>query len=219
MFASAAPAYAQYLVNQPEATPVVEPLPFGPSTADAPPRPPYPPPNMGGNGCNVLPDNLPNASTEPVKCDPVRWYSRVEYLHWWMRPDKLEQTFITTSSTPSLVDNFGAIGQSGTKILSGGDFANGGPMDGVRYTFGLNPECFIPVEFTAFYVHTSGSTFIGSDATGSPVLARPIFSLDPGVLKESVYLSSFPAVLAGGGPLATRQCRYRDQHRACMAPS
>jgi hypothetical protein len=197
MIASAAPAHAQYLVNQPEGPPpAVDPLPFGPSTADVP-TPPRPPAGVTGDGSTCLPDNLPNASTEPTKCDPVRWFSRVDYLHWWMRKDNLDSTFITTDPTPNIVNNFGALHQSGTAIISGGSYSNSGPMDGVRWTFGVNPDCFVPVEFSGFYVHTSGSSFVGSNATGSPVLTRPIFSLDPTVLMESVYLGSFPGLFVG----------------------
>lgn len=203
----AAPAYAQYLVNPPQgAPPIAEPLPYGPSTADGPPAPPCPPPNMGGgNSSNALPDCLPNISSPlPFKGDPVRWYSKVDYLHWWMKADHLNQTLVTTSTTPNPLNGFGVLGQPSTVVIAGDGSANAGPMDGVRWTFGVNPDCFVPLEVTGFYVHTSSSTFLGSNGlVGSRLLGRPVFSLDPTVLAESVYLSSFPALAAGSVGIAT----------------
>jgi hypothetical protein len=207
----AAPAYAQYLVNSPEsAPPMAEPLPYGPSTADGPPSPPYPPPNMGGgNSCNVLPENTPNISTPlPMPCDPVRWYSKVDYLHWWMKADHLDQTLVTTTNNANPATRFGAIGQTGTAVIAGDGYANAGPMDGVRWTFGVNPDCFVPLEVTGFYVHTSSSTFVGSNSAGRPLLARAIFSLDPAVLQESVYLSSFPLLASGTVGITTTTALY-----------
>lgn len=206
---SAGPAYAQYLVS-PEsaapAAPIAEPIPFGPSTCEGPPTPPYPPPQAGG-GCpsNCLPDNLPNISTPPpLPCEPCRLYTKIDYLHWWMKGDNLQNTLVTTSAVPSIANNFGAINQTQTQVLAGDGYVHQGPMDGVRATLGINPKCFVPIEITGFWVHTNSRSILHSEGRESdPLLARAIFSLDPTVLQESVYLAAFPRLAAGTVNLST----------------
>jgi hypothetical protein len=207
--ASAEPARAQYLMSpQAPTAPASEPMPIGVSGA---PQGPFIPPagSAGGSDCsaNVLPDDLPNASSPaPMPCDHTKWFVSFAWLHWWTKNDTLRNTLITTDTAPDLGTDFGAFGQPNTAILAGGAGLHQGPMNGIRGTFGVAPECFVPVEITGWWAHARKNTTFTSTSTtdptgsvpvGSPELGRAVFSLDPAVFTESVYLASFPGLAFG----------------------
>src|SRR5262249_50645811 len=64
----------------------------------------------------------------------------------------------------------------------------------------LEQVCYLPpLEFSIFWVGQKSTALAAhSDAAGSPVIARPIFAAQPDVNAETVFLSSFPGLAAGG---------------------
>lgn len=199
MMASAAPVYAQYLVRPTEApAPALEPIPFGPSTANGPPAPPGPPAEMAGSSGNSLPGDLPNASSPP-QLSPERnsFYFSAEYLLWWFRPDSSSNILITSSANPNLATDVGALFQPNTTLLFGGNTLPQGSASGVRATAGYAPSWFLPIEVSGFFLHTGHTTVLSSDGTGNPLLVRPIFAIQPALFQEVIFGASLPGVTSG----------------------
>jgi hypothetical protein len=208
LLAVGAPLHAQYLPAQP-VTPSADPLPFAPSTIDAPRPCPMPMPPMQDSPV-ALPADLPNASTPPGNpCDQNCLFLKLDYLHWWVRHDNLSQVIFTTDGQPSIANDFGALFQPNTQIVGGGDGLHTGTLNGIRATLGINPKCWIPMELTGFFVQsTQAKTFVQSGVGGDPLFARSIYSVDPALNQEVVYLISFPGFAFGQGGILTSTTLY-----------
>lgn len=175
-------------------------VPYTPPPAQAQNTAAAPPVEMHGPAPD-LPDDAPNAETPPAMVDQDlnAWFFGAEYLRWYVKSDRLQQTLVTTSSTPNPVSSFGALGQTGTEILAGsGGFAAASALNGVRGTIGVAPECFCPIEIRAFWAKSTNLTRFSSDTNG--LLARPIF--DPR-LQETAIVTSFPGVSTGAVEIHT----------------
>jgi hypothetical protein len=179
-------------------------MPVGDCCAPGAPGGPPPGPAVKPPNDLSLPANDPNAfwGTCPDP-QPVRpcFTITAEGLLGWTKNTPLGVPLVTTSTIPDLGTSFGAIGQNGTVILSGGHGLDTGTFGGARVTAGLDfQERFwwlLPMEFSIFYMTSHYQGFSGmSDAAGNGVLARPILAAS--VNSETVLLSAFPGVARGG---------------------
>ena len=153
-------------------------------------------------------DGSPNAfSGEQTPAhDPGYIFTlRGEYLHWWVTSGKLFSPLITTSTTPNLTNNFGALGQSSTLILlPPGDYDYKG-INGGRAALGIAPGVIPPMEISGLWFNRN-LTLADFSSNGSVLLARPVqLVTQPNIVgagAESVYLQAFPGI-GGGGDLVT----------------
>lgn len=104
---------------------------------------------------------------------PLLFWVRGEYLNWQFRNPRLASIVATTSSTPNIVDNFGALDQAGTQVLlPAGQYSydrfNGGRVIG-GVTIG------IPIEISGFWMNQTTTVFQRSSdgSVGSQMLSVP----------------------------------------------
>jgi hypothetical protein len=130
--------------------------------------------------------------------EPLRFWVKGEYLNWWAQKQNLTAVLATSSSAPSLLNNFGALGQTGTEVLYGPQAIDLGRLPGGRVTGGFCCGLLPPIEVSGFWLNKNNNLFSafsdGSDA--SPLLARPVNTSQTG--QESVFLAGFPDTIAGG---------------------
>jgi Putative beta barrel porin-7 (BBP7) len=127
---------------------------------------------------------------------PVIW-GEAEYLRGITKRAPLGVPLATTSTAPNNSTNTGAIGQTNTVVLFGNQGIDLQYPEGMRFTLGVSPtrDWLIPAEVVYTYLHQRTNAFSQeSDATGSPLLARPIFSNG----SEQSILSSSPGLYTGG---------------------
>lgn len=118
-----------------------------------------------------------------------------DYLAAFLRPARLANPLVTTGSP--LDAHPGALGQPNTAVLFGG------PLDfnlfsGARVEAGLflDHDKVFSLDAIFFYLFPSTLSFTASsDSAGSPLIARPFFSV--AALEERSYLDSFQGVIAG----------------------
>lgn len=162
---------------QPEAIPAPKlPAPLAPSPALAP----------GGDCC------------PPVICCPeckpcYRFWTGAEYLLWWIDNGPINGPLVTTGPAAT----FGFLGTNGVSTV-GPSNLDYGTLSGGRVTMGywLSDEQLIGVEASGFYMGDGHQrATIGGDATGTPLLARPVINVLTGL--ETAEFISFPGSFAG----------------------
>ncbi len=188
----AMPARAQYLPVSAPATQTPEPIPFSP--AYGVPRQPAPLPGECEASPLALPSDLDNAFMKPPKRDDFNClYFGFEYLLYGIKSDNVDGPLVTTSSAPDLLNNFGAIRQSATVPLVAADHKINYPgASGGRFTFGAAPAWFLPIEMSIWGVNTTEYSRIRSDATGAPLIARPMFGVNLNRDNTPGFLTIFP---------------------------
>jgi hypothetical protein len=133
----------------------------------------------------------------PCSCPPAVWING-SYQGFVINRGPLNTPLVTTSSTPDLNTNFGALGQSGTTVLYGANGLDNNTLSGFLISGGVNFTQDWALEFNYFFSEqTIGNFAANSDAGGNPVLARPVFLVTPPA-GEGVYVSSFPGETTGG---------------------
>jgi hypothetical protein len=129
-------------------------------------------------------------------CAPARrerTWGDVELLLWVIKNGPLPP-LVSTSPAASL----GVPGAPGTTVIGPGHF-DYGLLTGVRSSGGLwlNDAQTIGLESSGFYLQRGSDSFqVASDATGSPVLARPFF--DTTINAPNSVLLALPGAFAGG---------------------
>ena len=130
---------------------------------------------------------VPHATNTGVS---VRW----SYLYWWIRDGRVPQPLVTTGTT----DSQGILGNSGTQVIFGaGKNFEYNAFNGTRILAesALGSTC-IDLQVGGFLLEQRTDYFTAaSDATGSPVLARPFFNAQ--TLAETSRLIGFPDAFAG----------------------
>lgn len=143
--------------------------------------------------------SLPTPALAQEDCDegpPARWQVGTEYLVFWLN----QATFPVLATTGRVGDAFpGALGQPGTRVLLRGPFDhNEGSAGRVTLLYWIDPDRTIDIEGNFFGAEQQSQFFhFGSNGSGSPLLARPFFDIQPAVNTQSALPRSFPNLLAG----------------------
>jgi Putative beta barrel porin-7 (BBP7) len=108
------------------------------------------------------------------------WWVEGDYMIAWLKKGHINSPLITTGVPgPSA----GVIGQPGTSVVFGKENYDFSHTSGVRGAIGgyLGLERHFAFDIDGFYVFTrTKSTTVMSDATGSPIIARPFFDVRTG---------------------------------------
>jgi hypothetical protein len=143
-------------------------------------------------GPAALPEGKPHIETKPGE---LFWFN-AEYLLWWTKTGPQPGPLVTTGSTTT----FGALGSPDTHVLFGGSGWDYDAFSGGRFGAGFwfDRGCSYGLEASGFLLETRPIRFEArSDASGAPVLARPVVNalFTPGL--ETVELISAPNVATG----------------------
>lgn len=125
-----------------------------------------------------------------------RFWFRADYLNWWTQGSRVVP-LVTTSTT--LTDE-GIIGRPTTSVLFGGERIDSGDRPGAKLSGGFWFGCgrVLGAEFDLFSLGEGDTDFsYSSSATGSPLLARPFFSISRNPAQEVSELISYPGYLEG----------------------
>ncbi len=103
----------------------------------------------------------------------------VDYLNWRIKNGPLPNPMITSGSLSDAVP--GALGQSGTRVLAGGNSSNGmdyGPFSGIRMNGGffLDDDRIFSIEGSAFLLEQRSYNFSASTSDMQPVVTAPFFN-------------------------------------------
>jgi hypothetical protein len=177
---------------QPVAVPSNAPLPPGslpaPTLLPAPP-PPIPPPPGPSPLYRVQP-LFPDYAT--LDGFATRFWVSGDYLLWWIK-DSRTPALVTAGSAYDAVP--GALGQSGTQVLFGGDVNN--PIrSGARFRAGywLTPDQTFGLDGSFFFLGGQNVRFAAA-SDGSPLLARPF--LDANSNRQDAFLVAYPGRQTG----------------------
>lgn len=126
-----------------------------------------------------------------------RFWGRAELLGWWIDGFSTP-ALVTTSPAGTARADAGVLGRPGTTVLFGGDSLAGDLRLGGRFTVGgwFGPSRHSGVEAIFFGLQSSGSDFAAT-STGTPILARPFFNVEPGLEGQDAELAAFPGELSG----------------------
>jgi hypothetical protein len=137
---------------------------------------------------------------------PVRYEQPWDETRLWVRPEVVS-LWIQGAAVPALVttshpltprNQAGKIGIASTKILFGqddvGDSVEGGGR--VRFGFWLTPRRTDGLEFSYLSADAANTDFSASSAD-FPILARPFYNVEDGVMGEDVELIAYPGLLSG----------------------
>jgi hypothetical protein len=134
----------------------------------------------------------PPAPEEPVAfhrdCHERCWFG-LAYQTAWMRQGPLGVPLVTMGSAADTTP--GAIGQPGTVVLFGDQKIDYRMLHGLRLDVGrfFDDDNHFSADFSGFYFFPRHVTFNrGSDATGLPILSRPVFNVAQN--QESIYTIS-----------------------------
>ncbi|MFN4259070.1 MAG: BBP7 family outer membrane beta-barrel protein [Gemmataceae bacterium] len=133
------------------------------------------------------------AGEYPVATGPWVW-GRVEYLYWALSRPRFEAPAPITSTRDN---QFGLLDQPETTILYNGIPDGSTQHNGGRFSAGvwLSPN-FLGLEASYFILEqVSSMGHFGSDAAGSPIIARPVINALTG--RESALSVSFPGQFSG----------------------
>jgi hypothetical protein len=122
---------------------------------------------------------------------------------WRIKNGPLAAPLATTSPPGSP----GTLGASDTTVILGSNSVNFGNFNGSRWTAGFSgPEELMGLEFSGFFLekHSIDLFPVASDATGSPVISRPIIDVTTG--QETNFRVSAPGAFSGniGTSLSSR---------------
>jgi hypothetical protein len=123
-----------------------------------------------------------------------RWWVEAEYLLWWTKDGPLPVPLVASGPPES----FGTLGMGGVAVF-GGRPLDYGATSGGRLAVGawLDDQHTLGIEFGGFVLEQRAVGFSArSDATGSPVITRPLINALDGT--ETVQFVAFPDAFAGG---------------------
>lgn len=129
-----------------------------------------------------------------------RLWMTADYLLWWLRDMPLPVPLMTTGSAAEVPP--GGIGQPNTLVVFGHTDLDYHSFSGLRIGAGawLNAGQTVGIEGSYFLLERRSVAFAtASDATGFPVIARPIINAVSGL--NNVEVDAFPGNIAGGGSI------------------
>jgi hypothetical protein len=135
--------------------------------------------------------------TEPPAPAAWRFWSRAEYLAWWIRGDHAAVPLVTTG--PAGAARSGALGESTTAVLVGPNLDYRYNSGGKLFLGGwFDPTTTFGWEFTGFCLetHTTHEKAYSDRTDGSPVIARPFFNTLTG--QQDAQVITTPRDVLGG---------------------
>jgi hypothetical protein len=155
---------------------------------------------VGPNNPGVLP---PLRNAIPERIGGERFWFTGGYMLSFMRSEKFATPLVTTGST--LDAHAAGIGQPSTTVLIGGENADFGMLQGIRLGGGVylgDGQCW-SIEGSCFYIFPETLQFAASsDASGSPIIARPIFDTIRGF--ERAFVDALPGLASGAATVNLR---------------
>ena len=171
--------------------------------------PPVFTPSMGGGGgetVGALPEGEDTSAATLTRGlgipNRAAWFS-VDYLLAHLQRDRLTNPLVTQGNPADLRP--GALGQPSTTILFGDDDYKFGTRHGVRVQAGvyLDSSRTFSVDAAGFYIFPDNlHAQFASDATGTPLIARPVINASNGQLRS--FLTSFPGSFSGSTAVDAR---------------
>ena len=137
---------------------------------------------------------------------PKIW-ARSDYMMMWMKKGPNPVPLLTTGD-PTVDANPGALGQSTTRVLFGGNSLDFGMTQGLRFTTGawLNNDRTIGLEGAgSLFQRRSVSFSANSDANGNPGIYVPAFRLETN--SEGAFTLADSVTAFSGGATITAQTR------------
>jgi hypothetical protein len=162
------------------------------SPAPAPALPAAAPPAPAASSCDL---RAPAACDDGQRDGWGRVALSADYLLWWVRKGPTPGPLLTLGSTAD--DPFeGALGQPHTAFLFGDHGLDYHTFSGMRLNGSVGLTSTFSLDGSYFVLERrSVGTNAPSDATGNPLIARPVID-DFNGLQES-YSTSFPGAIAG----------------------
>jgi Putative beta barrel porin-7 (BBP7) len=137
---------------------------------------------------------MPRKALPPAPVDTLHFLVAADYLGWWTKGAAVPP--LVTSGDPASA-NVGALGDPGTQILFGGSDIGKSILSGLRLRAGASITADLSIEAGGFVLQNRSAGFSAqSDATGSPVIARPVI-LTTGA-GQGAYIDSLPGFATGG---------------------
>lgn len=122
---------------------------------------------------------------------------RPDFLLWWITGYDVPP-LITSSPAGTGLDLAGELGQPATDVLFGNRNLDGGvdPGGRIRLGYWLDPCGTRGVE-AAFFALTEKSSTFSAASPEVPILARPIFNVQPGSIGQDAEMVAFPELWDG----------------------
>jgi hypothetical protein len=139
--------------------------------------------------------------TSDVGTAAGQFWASAEYLHWWVRGDRLPP-LVTTGPTNIPAGLSGVPGVPGTTVLFGGGRQDQDPRNGVRLGGGLwVDDCRTwGIGADVFWLQGQPDGFLAA-STGFPPLARPVFNMLTG--QPDAEITAFPGLATGSVAVTT----------------
>jgi hypothetical protein len=145
----------------------------------------------------IMEQSAPSSSHHGQPWQPTRLWVRPEAVALWIQGATVP-ALVTTGTLLTPRDQAGKVGAVGTRILFGqediGDSVESGGR--VRFGFWLSSRQMDGLEFS-YLSASAASTDFSASSTDFPILARPFFNVEDGVMGEDVELIAYPGLLAG----------------------
>ncbi|MBL8794548.1 MAG: BBP7 family outer membrane beta-barrel protein [Planctomycetia bacterium] len=221
---------------------------IGTAALRAQPAPPTSPPPIAPPAVLAAPELVPVVETPPLPFGathealayPYLGWLKMEALLWWVKDGPLPEPLLTTG--PVGEPDVAVLGTPGTRIVIGAEDQDYGTFFGGRWTWGtwFDPSRKCGLEVRGFTLERRAVLLNAeSDATGSPILARPFIDATTG--QERRAFVTFPNdfvgglgvtlsdhlwgietnllvnVLAGGVPRQARQCPWGEWRLGLLA--
>ena len=158
---------------------------ISPMTLEQPPTPGDTEPMASGNQPISFQDNSNRTGEVRLSAD---------YLLWWVRRAPTGGPLVTTGSLNDFIP--GALGQPNTRVLFGDQPIGYNPSSGMRIGAGIELNSLLILEGNYFFLGRQSVRFsAAADATGNPLIGRPIFNNQTGLQDD--FATSNPGAWAG----------------------
>ena len=141
---------------------------------------------------------VPDVSWHGDSCQPYRMWASTEYMLWRVKDAPVPLPLVTTGNPA--VGQFGAIGQSTTRILFGDSGVNFNNFSGMHAAVGgwIDSDRSVGIEGSGFLLECRANTFsAGSSPAGNPSLFFPFFTPNNGAGKAAESSASISNPVTG----------------------
>jgi hypothetical protein len=123
------------------------------------------------------------------------WFS-VDYMMAWLQKPRIAGPLISEGSASDI--HPGALGQPGTVVAFGDANYKFGTYHGFNFSLGANLTDNWSIEADSFLLPSQHTVWtVASDASGNPLIARPVINVQAGAGVPGSFLTSLPGTTAG----------------------